>query len=125
MATALQNCWTHAVLQQTQPFLAADLDRRSQYAEHRMKEGTGRRQLSLPPHPFLPVPSIPSSKLQVSDPLQDSSSNISAAKNACAGYTKVSHKYSWTAARRETVVVAVPSTVHYFTNYKIKMYYLR
>jgi hypothetical protein len=41
------------------------------------------------------------------------------------GVTTVSHKYSKTAARHATVVVAVPSTVHYPANYKIKMYYLR
>jgi hypothetical protein len=39
--------------------------------------------------------------------------------------TTVSHKYSLTVARHATVVVAVPSTVHYPTNYKIQIYYLR
>jgi hypothetical protein len=39
------------------------------------------------------------------------------------GVTTVSHKYSLTAARHATV--AVPSTVHYPDNYKIKIYYLR
>jgi hypothetical protein len=37
--------------------------------------------------------------------------------------TKVSHKYSLTDARHATLVVAAPSTVHYPTNYKIKIYY--
>jgi hypothetical protein len=32
----------------------------------------------------------------------------------------VSHKYSLTVARQANVVVAVPSTVHYPDNYKIK-----
>jgi hypothetical protein len=41
------------------------------------------------------------------------------------GVTTVSHKYSVTVARHATVVVAVPSTVHYLANYKIKIYYLR
>jgi hypothetical protein len=41
------------------------------------------------------------------------------------GVTTVSHKYSLTAARHATVLVAVPSTVHYPANYKIKVYYLR
>jgi hypothetical protein len=36
----------------------------------------------------------------------------------------VSHKYSLTVPRYATVVVAVPSTVHYPANYKIKIYYL-
>jgi hypothetical protein len=40
------------------------------------------------------------------------------------GVTTVSYKYSLTVARHATVVVAVPSTVHY-PNYKIKVYYLR
>jgi hypothetical protein len=39
--------------------------------------------------------------------------------------TTVSHKHSQTAARHATVVVAVPSTVQYPDNYKIKIYYLR
>jgi hypothetical protein len=34
--------------------------------------------------------------------------------------TIVSHKYSLTVARHATVVVAVPCTVHYPANYKIK-----
>jgi hypothetical protein len=38
------------------------------------------------------------------------------------GVTTVSHKYSLTVARHGTVVVAVPSTVHYPGNYKIKHY---
>jgi hypothetical protein len=41
------------------------------------------------------------------------------------GVTTVSHKYSLTVARHATVVVTVPSTVHYPDNYKIKMYYFR
>jgi hypothetical protein len=41
------------------------------------------------------------------------------------GVTTVSHKYSLPLARHATVVVAVPSTVHYPANYKIKMYDLR
>jgi hypothetical protein len=41
------------------------------------------------------------------------------------GVTTVSHKYSLTVARHGTVVVAVPSTVHYPANYKTKIYYLR
>jgi hypothetical protein len=41
------------------------------------------------------------------------------------GVTTVSHKYSLTVARHATVVVAVPSTVHYPANYKIKVYYFR
>jgi hypothetical protein len=36
------------------------------------------------------------------------------------GVTTVSHKYSVTVARHATVVVAVPSTVQYPANYKIK-----
>jgi hypothetical protein len=36
------------------------------------------------------------------------------------GVATVSHKYSLTVARHATVVVAVPSTVHYPSNYKIK-----
>jgi hypothetical protein len=36
--------------------------------------------------------------------------------------TTVSHKYSLRVARHATVVVAVPSTVHYSNNFKIKMY---
>jgi hypothetical protein len=36
------------------------------------------------------------------------------------GVATVSHKYSLTAATHATVVVAVPSTVHYPSNYKIK-----
>jgi hypothetical protein len=39
--------------------------------------------------------------------------------------TTVSHKYILTVARYATVVVAVPSTIHYPTNCKIKIYYLR
>jgi hypothetical protein len=39
--------------------------------------------------------------------------------NTC-GVTKVSLKYSLTVARHATVVVAVPSTVHYPANYKMK-----
>jgi hypothetical protein len=39
--------------------------------------------------------------------------------------TTVSHKYSLTVERHASVVVAVPSTVHYPDNYKIKIYYLR
>jgi hypothetical protein len=35
--------------------------------------------------------------------------------------TTVSHKYILTVARHATVVVAVPSTIHYPTNYKIKI----
>jgi hypothetical protein len=41
------------------------------------------------------------------------------------GVATVSHKYSLTAARHATMVVAVPSTVHCPANYKIKIYYLR
>jgi hypothetical protein len=37
----------------------------------------------------------------------------------------ISHQYSVTVARHATVLVAVPSTVHYPTDYKIKIYYLR
>jgi hypothetical protein len=40
------------------------------------------------------------------------------------GVTTVSHKYNLTVARHATVVVAVPSTVHHPTNYKMKIYYL-
>jgi hypothetical protein len=36
------------------------------------------------------------------------------------GVTTVSHNYSLTVARYATVVVDVPSTVHYPANYKIK-----
>jgi hypothetical protein len=38
------------------------------------------------------------------------------------GVATVSHKYSLTVARHTTVVVAVPSTVHYPDNYKIKIF---
>jgi hypothetical protein len=38
------------------------------------------------------------------------------------GVTTVSHKYSLTVARHVTVIVAVPSTVHYPANYKINEY---
>jgi hypothetical protein len=41
------------------------------------------------------------------------------------GVTTVSHKYSVTVAKYATVVVAVPSTIHYAIKYKIKIYYLR
>jgi hypothetical protein len=41
------------------------------------------------------------------------------------GVATISHKYSLTVARHATVVVAVPSTVHYPTNYEIIIYYLR
>jgi hypothetical protein len=41
------------------------------------------------------------------------------------GVATVSHKYSLTAARHGNVIVAVPSTVHYPDNYKIKIFYLR
>jgi hypothetical protein len=41
------------------------------------------------------------------------------------GVTTVSHKYSLTVARHSTVVVAVPSTVHYTADYKTKIYYFR
>jgi hypothetical protein len=37
------------------------------------------------------------------------------------GVTTVSHKYSLTVTRHAIVVVAVPSTVHYPANYKIKI----
>jgi hypothetical protein len=40
------------------------------------------------------------------------------------GVTTVSHKYSLTVARHATMVVAVPSFVHYPDNYKIQIYYL-
>jgi hypothetical protein len=40
-------------------------------------------------------------------------------------FRTVSHKYSLLVARHAIVVVAVPSTVHYPTNYKLKIYYLR
>jgi hypothetical protein len=39
------------------------------------------------------------------------------------GVATVRGKYSLTVARHVTVVVAVPSTVHYPANYKIKIYY--
>jgi hypothetical protein len=39
-----------------------------------------------------------------------------------SGVTRVSHKYSVIVAIRATVVVAVPSIVHYPANYKIKIY---
>jgi hypothetical protein len=38
------------------------------------------------------------------------------------GVTTVYHKCSLTVARHATVVVAVPSTVHYPANYKIKIF---
>jgi hypothetical protein len=41
------------------------------------------------------------------------------------GVATVSHKYSLTVATHATVLVAVPSTVHYPPNYKIKIYYLQ
>jgi hypothetical protein len=41
------------------------------------------------------------------------------------GVTTVSHKDSLTFARHATVVVALPSTAHYPTNYKVKIYYLK
>jgi hypothetical protein len=41
------------------------------------------------------------------------------------GVTTVSHEYSLMVARHATVVVAVPFTVHYPADYKIKIYYLR
>jgi hypothetical protein len=41
------------------------------------------------------------------------------------GVATVSHKYSLTVAWHAAVVVAVPSTVHYPFNYKIKIYYFR
>jgi hypothetical protein len=40
------------------------------------------------------------------------------------GVTTVSHRCSLTVARHTTVLEAVPSTVHNFANYKIKIYYL-
>jgi hypothetical protein len=39
--------------------------------------------------------------------------------------TTVSHKLSLTAARHAIMAVAVPSTIYYPANYKIKIYYLR
>jgi hypothetical protein len=39
--------------------------------------------------------------------------------------TSISYKYSLTVARHATVVLAAPSTVHYHTTYKIKIYYFR
>jgi hypothetical protein len=39
--------------------------------------------------------------------------------------TTVSHKYSPTAARHATVVVAVPLTMHYPADYKKKIYYYK
>jgi hypothetical protein len=42
-----------------------------------------------------------------------------------SGVITVYHKYSLTVESRATVVVAVPSTIHYPANYKIKIYYLR
>jgi hypothetical protein len=41
------------------------------------------------------------------------------------GVTTVSYNYRLTYARHATVVVAVPSTVHYPANYRIKTYYFR
>jgi hypothetical protein len=41
------------------------------------------------------------------------------------GVTTVSHKCSLTVTRHATVVVVVPSVVHYPANYKTKIYYLR
>jgi hypothetical protein len=41
------------------------------------------------------------------------------------GVTTVSHRYNLTVARHATVVVAVPSTVHYPSNHKVNIYYLR
>jgi hypothetical protein len=41
------------------------------------------------------------------------------------GVTTVSHTYCITVARHATVVVAVPSILHYPINCKIKIYYLR
>jgi hypothetical protein len=41
------------------------------------------------------------------------------------GVTTVYHKNRLAVARHATVAVAVPSTVHYPANYKIKIYYLR
>jgi hypothetical protein len=40
------------------------------------------------------------------------------------GVTTVYHKYGLTVTRRATVLVAVPSTVHYPANYKMKIFYL-
>jgi hypothetical protein len=40
------------------------------------------------------------------------------------GITTVSRKYSLTVPRHTTVVVAVPSIIHYPAKYKIKIYYL-
>jgi hypothetical protein len=40
------------------------------------------------------------------------------------GVATLSHKYSLTVARHAAVVLAVPSTAHYPSNYKIKIYYL-
>jgi hypothetical protein len=39
--------------------------------------------------------------------------------------TKFSHKYSLTVPKHTTVLVAVPSTVHYPASYKINIYYLK
>jgi hypothetical protein len=36
-----------------------------------------------------------------------------------------SHKYNLAAAKHATVVLAVPSTVYYPANYKIRIYYFR
>jgi hypothetical protein len=41
------------------------------------------------------------------------------------GVKTVFYKYSQTVASHATVIVAVPSTVHYPANYKIKICYLR
>jgi hypothetical protein len=41
------------------------------------------------------------------------------------GVTTVSHRYSLTVARHTTVVVAVPSTIHYPAYYKMKIYYFK
>jgi hypothetical protein len=41
------------------------------------------------------------------------------------GVTTVSLEYSLTVARHAIVVMAVPSTINYPTNYKLKMYYFR
>jgi hypothetical protein len=38
--------------------------------------------------------------------------------------TTIFHEYSLTVARHTAMVLAVPSTVHYPANYKIKIYYL-
>jgi hypothetical protein len=46
--------------------------------------------------------------------------SIAALLNPCSVAT-VSHKYSLIVARYATVIVAVPSTVHYPGNYKIKL----